>query len=118
MLRSKLENGAGKKNRKVFIDICTNGEASESGEVAPVYEYRTWRWAEMVSSSGREITAAMQAVPMVNAILKVGYDSFTKGITARDRLRIGSDRILNIAGVFNENETNEKIVLWCVEVNG
>ena len=114
-LAKHFRSGAGRRNRLVTIQMCSNSDpAAISGEVTPVYTNTTTRWVEMVSTAGREFLAAMQVMPMVTAIVKMRYDAFTKTITSRDRLTIGS-RILNIASIANENENNETLVFWCVE---
>ncbi len=116
MLRSKVVgNAAAIFNRLVTIEKATDSAPNSAHEVVPVFTKTQPRWAEVVATSAREFVSAMQVTPMLSEIIKLRFDSFTKTITARDRLTIGS-RIMNIAGVWNENETNEKIVIWCVEV--
>lgn len=116
MLRSKFQNAAGNRNKLITIQKATNSVSNDANEVLPVFT-QTFEpyYAELVTSNAREFLAAMQAVPMLQGIAKVVYDSNTVNISARDRIVIGG-RTLNIAGVFNENETNEKIVIWYVEV--
>lgn len=116
MLRGKLDNGAGKRNTRVTIEKASDKAANSSYEVTPTWTTLCERWAEMAITSGREFQAALQVVPQLMGIVKLPYDTRTKTITSRDRITIG-DRTLNIAGIWNENETNEKIVVWCVETN-
>lgn len=116
MLRSKVVgNAAGLFNKLVVVEKATNAAPNSTHEVVPEFKNTESRWAELVCTSAREFVSAMQVTPMLSEIVKLRYDTFTKKITAKDRLRIG-ERILNIAGVWNENETNEKIVIWCVEI--
>jgi len=72
------------------------------------------RWASSKPTTGREFQAAMTVQPLLNAILELPYDGITSTITPRDRVRLNG-RLQNIAAVFNENENNEKIILWIIE---
>ena len=114
MLLSKLRNAAGRRRTWVTVEQASDDVANATGEVLPQWTTLCSRWAEAAFTSGREFQAAMQVVPMLNGILKLRYDSLTKTITSRDRIKIG-ERVLNLSAVFNENEANETIVLWCVE---
>ncbi len=116
MLTKSLKNGAGKRTVYLTVEQATDAEPNAAGEVLPEFNRLCERWAEVAVSNGREFIAAMQTVPMLQALLKLPYDSKTALITTRDRIKIGS-RTLNLASIFNENEANEKIVLWCVEVD-
>jgi len=113
MLRG-LENGAGRRNTLIVIQSAEDGAANEAGEVLPTWSTFTERWAEVLPSSGREFTAAMQTNALVTAVCKLPYDAKTAAISSRMRVKIGA-RVLNIASAFNERESNEKIVLWLTE---
>ncbi len=72
------------------------------------------RWAMVAPSSGREFQAALQTVPMLQAIVRMRSDETTRAITPKHRLKIG-ERILNIAAVYDETNERREMVLWCVE---
>lgn len=117
-LTKHLKTGAGRMNRLVVIQSASDATPNASGEVIPIYTDLCVRWAEMVTNSGREFVAAMQVVASLQCILKIRYDSVTRTITERDRIQIRSAtmyRTLSIVAIFNENENNERIVMWCVE---
>jgi SPP1 family predicted phage head-tail adaptor len=112
-LKKKLPNGAGKRNNYVTVQVATDAAPNASGEVLPVWSTLCSRWAETVFSSGREFLAAMQVTPLLQGVIKLPYDALTKTITARHRI-VDDGRIFNIAACWNENEDNEKMVLWLV----
>jgi SPP1 family predicted phage head-tail adaptor len=114
MLTSKLYNAAGKRNNYLTIERATDATANSTGEVLPEFSVLCKRFASVKPTNGREFTAAMTVQPMLQSILELPYDSTTSTITPRDRVVMGS-RTLNIAAVFNENQNNEKIILWIIE---
>lgn len=116
MLTGKLANGAGKKTCLVTIQRARDGVPNADYDVPPAFNpLCPALYAEIVPQGGREFVSAMQVWGKIEGIAKVGYDSLTSTISTRDRIVIG-DRILNIVSVYNENETNEKIVITYVEI--
>ncbi len=114
MLTSKLYNAAGKRNNYLTIERATDATANSTGEVLPEFSVLCKRFASVKPTNGREFTAAMTVQPMLQSILELPYDSVTSTITPRDRVVMG-ERTLNIGAVFNENQNNEKIILWIIE---
>ena len=112
--QSPLYNGAGKRNTYVTVERAADATANSTGEVLVTHSTLCNRWAGVKPTTGREFQAAMAAQPLLNAILELTYDAVTATITPRDRV-ILNGRPLNIAAVFNENENNEKIILWIIE---
>ena len=96
------------------VERATDALKDSIGSVQPSFNTLCRRFAELTVTNGREFQAALQTVPLLQAILKLPYDEKTETITARDRIKIGS-RVLNIAAIWNEGENNERIVVWCVE---
>lgn len=115
VLKMSMSNAAGLRRRAVTIQIATDGPANSMGEVIPVYLTSYTRFASASLTSGREFIAAMSVQPMLNAIIKLPYDSKTAKISPRDRI-VDGDKVYNISEVSNEGLANEKIVLWCVGV--
>lgn len=105
---------AGAMNKRVRIMRASNGAATGSGAVTPVYAELCHPWAEIAPYAGREFQAALTTVPLLQSIVKIRWNATSKTITARDRVVLG-DRTLEIAAVFNEGEKNRRMVLWCVE---
>jgi SPP1 family predicted phage head-tail adaptor len=110
--RSKIANASGPRNTPVNLQRASNGTASSTGEVLPVWsQLGGVYFAEIITTGGREFTAAMQVVPLLNAIVKLPYDSVTSTLTQRDRIAFDG-KSYNIDAIFNENTNNEKIVCW------
>ena len=72
------------------------------------------RWAKLAPSSGMEFHAALQTVPMLQAIVRMRSDELTRAITPKMRLLVGT-RTLNIAAIYDETNERREVVLWCVE---
>lgn len=112
--KSPLHNNAGSRNNYVTVQRASNATANSTGEVLVSWTTLCQRWAASKPTAGREFQAAMMAQPLLQAILELPYDATTKTITPRDRV-LDDGRVQNIAAIFNENENNEKIILWIIE---
>lgn len=114
MIKSKLHNGAGSRNNYVTVQRAIDAPANDVNEVLPEFVDLGDYFVGSKPTYGREFQAAMQTQPMLKAILELPYDSVTSTITPRDRI-VDNGRIMNIELIFNENENNEKIIVWVVE---
>lgn len=105
----------GKRRTRVTV-YEPNRSANSYNEQVPAYDkLYCKRWGYMAPSSGREFTAAQQTNSQVTAILRLPYDKQTAAITADMRATIGT-RVLNIGAVFDEQDAQREIVVWCTEV--
>lgn len=73
------------------------------------------RWASIAPSNGREYQNAMAIIADLAAIVRLRYDTLTRDITPRMRIKRGN-RLWNIASVANDGEQNREMVLYCTEV--
>ena len=111
---SPLHNAAGKRNTYITIEKVTDADANAIGEVLQNKQTLCERWAACKPTHSREYQVAMTTQPLLYGVYELPYDPETATITPKDCVRIDG-RILNLAGVFNENENNEKIILWVIE---
>ena len=112
--KTAFRNAAGRRNTEITIERAADAAANSTGEVLVSHTTLCKRFAAIKPTTGREFQAAMTVQPLLNAILDVPYDAITSTITPRDRIQFAG-RVQNIAAVFNENENNEKIILWIIE---
>ena len=99
--------------KKITIQNVTESKDSYG---QPIETWSTYaiRYADVVPSSGREYVAAQQRYAEEITLLKVRYDSLTKNIVPKMRVKYGT-RILNIEAAINEQELNKHINLLCRE---
>lgn len=94
--------------------------ANDYNEPVVTYTNRYCQFkGKVVPSSGREFLAAQQVNAQVSAIIRTYRDSKTRDITTDMRIGIAdgaSERVVNIAAVYDEQDANREMVLWCTEV--
>lgn len=105
---------AGKYRHRVRV-MNPNRAANDFNEEIPGYDVTfCQRWAEIITSSGRELFAAQQIHPMTTAIVKMRSDEQTRLITTDMRIQYGT-RNFNISAVWDEMNIGKEIVMWCTE---
>lgn len=105
---------AGRYNTKVVIEKPTDS-VGDIGDSQLTWDSYCDRWAAIDATNGREYQQAMTIIADLAAIVRLRYDTLTRDITPRMRIKRGS-RIWNIASVTNNGEQNREMVLYCTEV--
>jgi head-tail adaptor len=114
MLRSRIQNNAGRRTTEVVIEEATDGTANAAGEVLPEWSTYCERFAKKAHESGREFQAAMTTQAILVAVYELPYDEKTKAITPRMRMKIGT-RVFGITSVSDLDDAHEKIILGLIE---
>jgi SPP1 family predicted phage head-tail adaptor len=109
-----LNIGAGKYRTRVVIEQPTNVVGDYNDPQLSWATYIT-RWSELDTGSGREFVRAQQVIPELTAVVRMRSDTGTRAITPRMRIRYGS-RYLQIAGVSDDGELRQEVVIWTTEV--
>jgi len=99
--------------KKITIQSVTESKDSYG---QPIEAWSTYaiRYADVVPTSGREYVAAQQRYAEEITLLRIRYDSTTKDITPKMRVKYGT-RTLNIESAINEQELNKHIQILCRE---
>lgn len=104
----------------VTIEEPSEAVAQENdyGEI-DLTQSETWnrvgeRWAQVLTQGSREVERVRQVQADVTHIVRMRYDSVTKGLHPKMRLT-HRGRSLQIAGAVNVNEQNEVIECLCRE---
>lgn len=106
---------AGKRNRRVFFERNT-GTTAADGSYSESWATFCVRWVQMSEHTGRELFVADQVRADVSIKVATDWDSQTKTITPKDRIRIkGTARVLNITAAVNVGEMNRTMEFACRE---
>lgn len=99
--------------RKITVQ---NVAESKDSYGQPIETWSTYaiRYADVLPSSGREYVTAQQRYAEEITLLRLRYDSTTKNISPKMRVKYG-DRFLNIESALNDNDRNKSIQLLCRE---
>ena len=114
MPRYAAQTRAAKYRTRVTIEEPTD-VVGDIGDSQLTWTSYCDRWAAIDPSNGREYQQAMTIIADLAAIVRLRYDTLTRDITPRMRIKRGS-RIWNIASVTNSGEQNREMVLYCTEV--
>ena len=99
--------------RKITVQNVTESKDSYG---QPIETWSTYaiRYADVMPTSGREYVTAQQRFAEEITLLRIRYDSTTKNITPKMRVKYGT-RTLNIESAINEQELNKHIQILCRE---
>lgn len=116
--------GAGGRNFRVQLQrLETVGEGAvrdAAGHIGPSVD-GNWttvatRWAKVHPRTGREFYRAQQIDSTLTHLVEMDWDSVTKTITSKWRLKdVNSSRILEVISTLNVEERNRVIMLSCKE---
>jgi SPP1 family predicted phage head-tail adaptor len=77
---------AGKLDRRVQFQRASTVDDGLQSRVGPFSDYGSARWAQKTEVSGNERWRAGMVTAVGTTIFRVRHDSFTAGITPKDRL--------------------------------
>jgi len=106
----------GDLNHKVVIESIT--ETSDSyGGIEESWSEAFKRWANVRPIGGREPYINDQNLAELDLVVTMRYDSSTKTITPKHRLKY-KDRYLQIESIVNVQERDEELRVFCREYVG
>lgn len=120
-MRTRTKNRAANKQIKLEIqrlnsDVAKDAAGHVDPEAVASWETITSRFFEVFPKGSREFYRAQTIEATVTHVVRTNWDSTTKDITPKDRLKFADEsRYLDIAGVWNVEERNREILFSCIE---
>lgn len=99
--------------KRITVQSVTESKDSY-GQPLETWSTYAIRYADILPTSGREYVAAQQRFSEEITLLRIRYDSISKNITPKMRIKYGT-RTLNIESAINEQELNKHIQILCRE---
>lgn len=103
----------GSLNKRIEIQAVTETEDGYGG-ITEAWATVFKRWANVRPVGGREPYINDQRLAELSLVVTVRYDSSTKTITPKHRIKYG-DRYLEIDSVVNVQEQNQELRVFCNE---